>query len=599
MTIYQHKTSFIYFLVFTVIVLLLYFGIHSIDFQFVKKIASIETNNNLSGKNIPQYINLYTKSIFFICLTGIVSLIFTLIIFPEKLLQKTFKKYFLFILIFFFSSYIVIFQILKFKTFHCYADLAVPLQVLHNIITGNGPISSLEESFNGCDNWFSAHFSPIIYPISAIFFLFPKVETIVVLQTLSLASTCLPLYWYANKLLKNELAGFFIAIAFLVYPPIHYGALYEFEYLKFAIPFLTFSFYFLEKEKYSLYFLFLGLSLCTREDVSLVTFALGIYIFLVQKKTKIGIVTSVVSILYFTLLILYIMPSLRGGHNVFQLGRYTHLGKSFQEVLHTLLYDPFHVIKFLFSPLRIVNFILYTLPLFFFSFFSPFIFLVALPNILTSFLTDSITNSTIFLYHLSPTIPFIFLSAINGIHNISSSFFNKKLPLNNTETVPLLISKLGRKDVIISCSFTLLITGVLSQYFFGPSPLSRQFWDKKYMLADFYTHNFHYSNYQINKHHVIVNEIITLVPNNAVITAEQPLLPHLYNRKRLYIFPDIKDDTEYILIDKKHRVKTGVGEVSDFRIRSQFYYDQIENNSQIWKLIKEKDGVYLYKKGSI
>ena len=34
----------------------------------------------------------------------------------------------------------------------------------------------------------------------------------------------------------------------------------------------------------------------------------------------------------------------------------------------------------------------------------------------------------------------------------------------------------------------------------------------------------------------------------------------------------------------------------DFRERPQYYYDQIEKNPKEWNLIKEKDGVYLFKK---
>lgn len=595
MIIAKNKIPFVPLLVFSFIVLSLYLAIRVTDFQFVKNIIPIETNNNLPDKNLPKYINLYIKSILYVFLTGIVSFILAFIISPEKNLQKIFKKYLVWVMVFFFFSYIVIFQILKFKSFHCYADLAVPLQVLHNIISGNGPISSLEESFHGYDNWFSAHFSPIIYPIAAIFSLFPRVETIIILQTLGITLTCIPLYWYANKLLKNELASLFAVMAFFFYPPIHYIALYEFEYLKFAIPFLAFTFYFLYRKKYYLYFWFFILSLCSREDVSLVTFALGIYIIFIRKEIKVGIVTSVVSIAYFLILIVYIMPSLRGGQAAFQLGHYGHLGTNLKEIILTVFCKPLLIIKYLFSPLKIINFILYTLPVFFFSFFSPSIFFIALPNILTSFLTRSNVHFTIFLYHLSPTIPFIFLSYVNGINNIALFICKKRLQ-NNTDAISSQAINPRRRDIVISLTFTVLVIGILSQYFFGPSPLSRQFWDKQYTLADFYTHNFHFSNYQINEHHSITNEIIKLIPMEAIVSAEQPLLPHLCDRKKLYVFPIVGDDTEYILIDKRHKVKSDVGGGGDFRTRPQFYYEQIEENTQEWKLLKEKDGVCLFMK---
>lgn len=594
MTIYQSKISFTRFLVFGVVILLMYFVIYLIDFQFVKDLVPVESTNNLPERNIPQYINLYMKSILFICLTGIVSLILAFIAVPKKLLDKIFRKYLVYIAMVFFFSYILTFQILKFKSFHCYADLAVPLQVINNVVTGNGPISSLEESFHGSANWFSAHFSPVLYLVSMLFYLFPKVETILILQTLGFTLTSLPLYWYAHSILKGEVGSVLLTLTFLLFPPIHYMALYEFEYLKFAIPFLTFAFYFLYKKNYYLYFLFFFLSLCSREDVSLVTFALGIYIVFARKELKTGILTSGISIVYFVTLILYVMPLLRNEQSVFQFNQYSHLGKNFKEIFYTFFLNPFYIVQCLLSPTKIINFLLYTLPVIF-SFFSPAVFFIALPNLLTSFLTGSNAHATIFMYHLAPTVPFLFFSCINGINNIASFFDNKCKYLLNTEH--LFPGKdLNMRSGITSCTFALFVIGILLQYFFGPSPLSRQFWDKSYALVDFYTHNFHYSNYQINTHHSAASEIIVTIPSKAIISAEQPLLPHLYDRKKLYIFPDIKDDTEYVIIDKKHRVKTGVKGVMDFRERPQYYYDQIEKNPKEWNLIKEKDGVYLFKK---
>lgn len=591
----QDRKSIALFLLFSISIPLLYFGIFVIDFQFLTELVHIDASPNLPEDSISRYINLYARAILCICLTGSVTFILTLILSPKILFQRKYKKYFLFVVSAVFFSYIVIFQILKFRSFHCYADLAVPLQVLHNITTGNGPISSLEASFHGYDNWFSAHFSPIIYLVSLFFYCSPKVETIIILQTLGFALTCFPLYWYANSLFKNELASFFIAVAFLLYPSIHYAALYEFEYLKFAVPLLTYTFYFLHRKKYALFFLFLFLSLSAREDVSLVAFALGIYAVFVLKEAKTGIITSVVSFVYFVVVVFSIMPLLRGGHDAFQFGQYGYLGNGVGGILHSLFFNPILFVKSLCSPPKIISFILYTLPVCFFPFFSPALFLVALPNILSTFLTGSYAHSTIFLYHLSPAVPFIFLSGIMGINKITL-FIQKKYLQDTMETVSVEPLSVKRKDVVFSCSFTLLIVAVMSHYYFGPSPLSRQFWDKNYTLVNFYTHNFHFNNYKVARHNVIAKEIITQVPKDAIISAEQSLLPHLYDRKKLYIFPDIKDDTEYVLIGKKHKVKSDVGGGGDFRDRPQFYYKQIEENTEEWKLLKEEEGVCLFMK---
>lgn len=62
-------------------------------------------------------------------------------------------------------------------------------------------------------------------------------------------------------------------------------------------------------------------------------------------------------------------------------------------------------------------------------------------------------------------------------------------------------------------------------------------------------------------------------------------------------FP-IFEGADYVLIDKTHPVKFGTIGVDPIEARKnpQQYYDMVEKDSENWELVKEEDGIFLFKK---
>lgn len=63
------------------------------------------------------------------------------------------------------------------------------------------------------------------------------------------------------------------------------------------------------------------------------------------------------------------------------------------------------------------------------------------------------------------------------------------------------------------------------------------------------------------------------------------------------VFP-IFEGADYVFIDKKHPVKFGTIDVDPVEARKnpQKYYDLVEKDTENWELVKEDDGIFLYKK---
>mgnify|MGYP006146737343 FL=1 len=144
---------------------------------------------------------------------------------------------------------------------------------------------------------------------------------------------------------------------------------------------------------------------------------------------------------------------------------------------------------------------------------------------------------------------------------------------------------------------TILVASISATIFFGATPISIAYWNKNYSVGNFYTTNFHRSAYIEEDRDVAAKEIVKLVPDGALISAEQHFLPLLYKKKRMVAFPDMSIDTEYVLIDRLNPKKTGGLDNTylSFRENPEFYYQKYFKNND-WIIIKEDQGVTLFKK---
>ena len=531
-----------------------------------------------------------------LAITGICSFVF----FKKNFLINWSKYLFIFSILFYFA-YILTFQLLKLYTFKYYADFSVWLELFSNVKDGRGIISTLEQtshSFESARNYLAVHFVPLIYLLVLPLYIFINYPVyLIVLQTLILTSSAIPLYLFARDVFKDKRIGHLFAASFLFFPTLQYINLYDFEFLRISIPLLLFCFYFLHTKKYFFYYVFFILSILVREEVALTMFLLGLYIILVMKEKKHGIATSVISILYFLALVKIIMPyfasDTSGFHYHKAFSSFSHLGDSPVQILIYIISHPLAVFSNLLDKVKIANFLMYTIPLLFMPIFSPSILLISTGNLLLNFLSLSISHYSYILYYLSPSIPFLFLSAIQGVKNIS----DKGLPYLKKKTI--LLSRFDSKEctyVLVSCIF---VACASSSIFFGPSPLSIQFWNKNYKLAPYKTHNFHYSQYILTDHHKKVFAFLSLIPNDVTVSAEHFFLPYLYKKKTLMQFPIFKE-ADYVLIDKKHPIKFGVSKAGvdplEARSNPQQYYDLVEKDTKNWELIKEDDGIFLFKR---
>ncbi len=486
------------------------------------------------------------------------------------------------------SAYVVVAQVLKLHAHKDYVDLAAWCEILHNIVAGNGAFSSLQDGLvPGTGPWLSVHFTPLLYVFAIPFAVMPTPTTLIVMQFGILSLALVALFAYAADRFGRRDQALIVAAVLGLYPTYQYIHLYEFDMLRFSIPTLLGFLYFVERRRDRLAWVMAALALLVREEVAITVALIGAYLVaFVPERRRFGVVVVALSVAYFVVVTQIVMPALRassGGEHVAAYW-FEPFGRTMLEVPFGVLANPLAALARIAEPVKLANLFMYMLPLMFLPSLGGPILLAALGNVGVNSLSGSITHTTFFLYYLSPTIPILFVGLVRG-----TVALGQWLPRR-------VAGRWGNGDGTGAVLVGLFATAIAANLFFGPSPLSLQFWSTDYRLAPFRTQNFHYSQYVVTPRDRELRTILASVPTPARVSAEQHLLPSLFNRGTLRVFPDISD-VDYVVIDRYRREKTGVSTVpgswDGLRRDPQSYYDSVER-SPAWEPVVDRSGYAVF-----
>lgn len=474
---------------------------------------------------------------------------------------------------FFFCVTTIVLGFLKAASLHHYADRATHLEILWRSINGLGLTTPMSEVYHHGQHWFAAHFTPALFITYWPFFkLFPGQGSLIVLQTVYLALAAVPLFLFARKRLGFRPASLVVG-AFFLYPTVHYVALYGTAYLELAVPALAWALWALEEDRTIAFLAAIAFALSVREEVALVVAMLGLYAFF-RGRRALGAGVFLAGAVYFVMALKVIIPSFRSDDSLVYMSNYKSWGSTSGEIVWGAVSHPISTIAKLLSAPRLGNAAMYLLPLALMPLLDPLGLLIALPNIGTTFMSDSVTNYNFTLYYLCPTLPVLFFSAVRGIEGLEK--------LRPSSTLP---ASAAVAAAALSCAF-----------FFGPSPISRQFWDPAYTVGIFRSTSYHRSHYSATPAAAAARRLAGLVPLEAAVSAPQHLLPLVYDRRRMLAFPALDEGIDHVLIDRSRTDIAGWAETyEDFRVRPEHYYALIEKYAR-WELVAEDGAARLYRR---
>lgn len=409
---------------------------------------------------------------------------------------------------------------------------------------------------------FSIHADLILILLTPLYFFWNNVRMLILSESIFLAIGAMPVYLLSTKMLKNKLLSLAIVVLYLVNPGMQWTDIYDFHSVSLAIPFLLFSFYFAYTKKWRWYAVFIFFALLTKEQISLTVALFGLFIALVFKERKIGLLTFMTGILWFLLMVFVVMPhfSPEGKHWALSWYQFTDTSGIPKLIpAPNILLD-----KFILSPDAIGYYI---------SLLKPFAFLpliglpwlvLALPELAVNMLSSHGQMRSIVFHYDSGITPWLVIAAIFGLFYLQKLFgkiqFTKKYSQYFVYGIILLI----------------LLFALRFNYHYSPLPTTPSCW--RFM-------------YQPTKEDKEFEALLQKIPQDASITASPEIRPHITHREKAYTLPVATASADFIaLIDQNRMV--GNYNPKDFELVLR---DQLKT-SKDYSLVKHIGHFYLYKR---
>lgn len=158
---------------------------------------------------------------------------------------------------------------------------------------------------------FGDHTSFILLPLVPLYWIRATGAWLLIAQTIALGISALPLFWMARSVLVSERNAAAVAIAYLANPALGWINYENFHPDAFEVPLALFALWFMTRRRWAPFMLFVGLLLLVKEDVALMTFALGIYV-AIKYDRRVGVATSLVSAGYFAVAVFGVLAHFNG-----------------------------------------------------------------------------------------------------------------------------------------------------------------------------------------------------------------------------------------------------------------------------------------------
>lgn len=193
----------------------------------------------------------------------------------------------------------------RYRTFfsHDWRDEAVDNQIIYNSAHGRPVYSTIKGPMI-----FHRHFRPIFMVVSLPWLIFDKIYTWFFTVSLLLGLGALAVYGFARKRFRSVSAGFFFAVAFLLWPPLHEVLLGNYDPETLVVTFWLFAVLAYDSEKLWKFWIWAVLAMICKETQAPVIFGFGVVAIIQRRNIKWWLPALIVGPLWFFAAIEYIIP---------------------------------------------------------------------------------------------------------------------------------------------------------------------------------------------------------------------------------------------------------------------------------------------------
>ena len=369
-------------------------------------------------------------------------------------------------------------------------DLGIFDQAVWHLSRLEAPASSIR----GLSNLFGDHFHPIIALFVPLYWILPGPESLIVAQAALLAASIVPVFLFVRDRVA-PLPAYLIAVAYGLFWGIQRTMAFDVHETAFAPLVVATAILALDRRRWTLFWIAAASMVLVKEDLIPLLGGLGLYL-LIKGERRRGAVLVAASVVLFAAVVGVIIPAFSDS------GEYIYTS-AFMPVVG----EPWRIpAALVMPPEKLGTMFLWLAPFLFLPLASPLI-VVALPLVLERFLSSSPNHWGPVFHYSAPLAPILAMCAGDGL------------------------ARLGRvRPQLVTAAAAAMV--VLSAVLPGRQPLWRVFAP---------------AHYRLTENVVTGRQVLALVPPEAAIVAQAPIVPHLSQRTTIHMLDADAPEADYVV----------------------------------------------------
>jgi uncharacterized membrane protein len=365
------------------------------------------------------------------------------------------------------------------------------------------------------------------YLFLPIYALYPKPQTLLVMQSFFIGMSALPLWAFARRHISDWMAAV-VALAYLAYYPMHGASFSEFQYVPIAAFFILTCIWAAEERRWWIFGVAFAMGLTMREDIPVGMAVVGAALLLSGYRPRAGLIMAVISTIYFVVLRFYVMDS--AGDWWFP-NMYKELWadgeRGFKSVIKTMLTNPLFVLTKIFTEKKIWYLLHLFVPLAFLPARRWYLWFAFIPGVLLTLLVTNYDPPTTFSFHyVMHWGPYIFVAAVLALKAIGK----------RADHGP------QRK---VAAALGMALASLVLSYNYGAFARRDGSFRGGFHRVDFGISEAEEERYQN------LQKLIAMIPKEASVAATEKLGPHVSSRVKMYTMRHGPQDAEYALASSR------------------------------------------------
>ena len=388
----------------------------------------------------------------------------------------------------------------------------------------------------------------------------PGPETMLIMQAILLGFAAVPLYLFAATRLPRPTAAA-VAVAYLLFAPLHGPNFYDFHWLPLAIFFHFWLYYAIARRKTWLTVVMVVILFAFREDVAVGLAILGLFLLVTGLRPRLGMWLAIASSVWFVIVRFAIMPLAGSWYFMnFYSDLFADGAGTYGSVIKTIVSNPTYFLTTLVTEAKLVYALHMLAPLAFLPLRQPALGLLMLPGFFFTIMTTGYGPTLqISFQYTTHWIPYLFLATVLGLAVI---WIRRGTHARRAAVATLAVVMLAHSYNFGAILQRGYFVGGFSKIEFKMTPAEKARWKG-------------------------MKELLAMIPKKASVAATEQEAAHVSTRLTIFPLRLPPGPVDYILVNRYH-----IGDLSRTSLNAA-----LANHDEYGLLAERADELFLFKRG--